>query len=828
MADVELNIKVNTDNAEKTINKFVTNLKAVTAELGTLSKSSNKAAKDIAKGFTQMGTSAKDFKDSAKRIFEFFTGNILADAFKNTVKFITGSFVHLAQESLNLGAQFEFAEFKLKKFGLTTKEAEKLFHELQEIFDETNVPFESIEQAATRLLALGFNAEETGIRLKNIAEISEGTGASFDILSEVFTKVSTTGQLTIRQLQQLQANGVPAIQALSSVIGVSQDTIANLVRKGKIGSDELTKAFQSMSEKGGIAFNALQKDNLTFSGSLTELQRRFHTLIGTFGLVVAKNQDVKGAIAGLTSIVVGIQKALNDTNSDLSKFISKIALNIPDAIINASAALNAMVAVMGFLAKVTNVVAVFMSHLIQTVIELDAPVAHLSRSLNKLLGRTEDAAKDEAFIKSMEKTHKALQTFIDDFDKNNAAIDSAQTKSQEAIAKSTDFLLTKLREGIAGQKALVAESAKNDKDRVGSHGTAIDQITEKEQKAIDELAKKQQEANISERALYILQNQTLLEANQQRFDDLKLQIGAEKAARQIASEEIIKDDQQAALNRVENSKIEFDEKIKAFQKHQEDIRGLQEEQRLTEQELKIAQDEQAQLDMDTRIEMLNEQLLNEENIKAQAAINEISIEQQKALNIEKIKADSLKRQLKAQEDANKQVKQLEQQLTSVRLNIAEEAAQGIAKASGASAKAQFLISKAFAAADIFIKGEQAQALIQATIPYPANIPVVAAQASLTSSQLALVAATAIAGSFQNGGIVPGTSMSGDKQIARVNSGEMILNRQQQKTLFDIANNGQSSGSTPIIVNTTVELDGEVVARSVSRQVANGFELGKVI
>lgn len=41
--------------------------------------------------------------------------------------------------------------------------------------------------------------------------------------------------------------------------------------------------------------------------------------------------------------------------------------------------------------------------------------------------------------------------------------------------------------------------------------------------------------------------------------------------------------------------------------------------------------------------------------------------------------------------------------------------------------------------------------------------------------------------FATGGIVPGTSRSGDKVIARVNSGEMILNAQQQARLFAIAN-----------------------------------------
>ncbi len=45
------------------------------------------------------------------------------------------------------------------------------------------------------------------------------------------------------------------------------------------------------------------------------------------------------------------------------------------------------------------------------------------------------------------------------------------------------------------------------------------------------------------------------------------------------------------------------------------------------------------------------------------------------------------------------------------------------------------------------------------------------------------------GAFANGGIVGGSSYAGDRLYARVNSGEMILNSQQQSHLFNMINNG---------------------------------------
>lgn len=59
--------------------------------------------------------------------------------------------------------------------------------------------------------------------------------------------------------------------------------------------------------------------------------------------------------------------------------------------------------------------------------------------------------------------------------------------------------------------------------------------------------------------------------------------------------------------------------------------------------------------------------------------------------------------------------------------------------------------------------------------------------------MAMIAAIKSAGAFAQGGIVGGTSYSGDKQYIRVNSGEMILNGKQQARLFSMINSGGGGG-----------------------------------
>ncbi len=133
------------------------------------------------------------------------------------------------------------------------------------------------------------------------------------------------------------------------------------------------------------------------------------------------------------------------------------------------------------------------------------------------------------------------------------------------------------------------------------------------------------------------------------------------------------------------------------------------------------------------------------------------------------------------------------------------------------------IGKAAALTQLAISGPVAVGRAFEAFPPPFSFIAAAAVATAIAAQVAKVAGV----SFQEGGIVGGSSFTGDKVQARVNSGEMILNKQQQAQLFQQANGG-GGGGREIIVNSTIELDGEVVGRSVSRQVADGLELGEVV
>jgi hypothetical protein len=118
------------------------------------------------------------------------------------------------------------------------------------------------------------------------------------------------------------------------------------------------------------------------------------------------------------------------------------------------------------------------------------------------------------------------------------------------------------------------------------------------------------------------------------------------------------------------------------------------------------------------------------------------------------------------------------------VSAAQEAAAAAAVASN-TAEAASANTKAAADSGAAIAGATKSG---ASMPFPYNLLAIAAGIA------AVIAALANMQKFATGGIVGGTSFFGDQTLARVNSGEMILNRAQQASLFKMINQGGGGGT----------------------------------
>lgn len=168
-----------------------------------------------------------------------------------------------------------------------------------------------------------------------------------------------------------------------------------------------------------------------------------------------------------------------------------------------------------------------------------------------------------------------------------------------------------------------------------------------------------------------------------------------------------------------------------------------------------------------------------------------------------------------QKETQQKITAIEQAQFQERLTHASNFFQDLATVSKAFGEKGAKAAKAFAIVSATIetyKGAVAAYSSTAAIPVVGPFLAPVAAAAAIAAGLAQVAAIK-AQQYQMGGIVGGNSYGGDQLPALVNSGEMILNQQQQRNLFAMANNplagSNNGGNVTIVNNAPVQLEGEV-------------------
>jgi hypothetical protein len=165
---------------------------------------------------------------------------------------------------------------------------------------------------------------------------------------------------------------------------------------------------------------------------------------------------------------------------------------------------------------------------------------------------------------------------------------------------------------------------------------------------------------------------------------------------------------------------------------------------------------------------------------------------------------------------------IERQLMQVRLSTAEAYATSmmqVVKGAAVLGKAGGNTMKVIAISEATINTALAATKAMTAAPWPLNL---ALAAGATASGMAQVA-TIQRQKFADGGIVGGNSYYGDHVPVQANSGELILNKKQQKELFKIAN-GKTEDGERIIVNFSPQIAPSINSEDVKKMLRENQSL----
>jgi len=174
--------------------------------------------------------------------------------------------VSAAKSVITLGANMEQTRLVYQTMLGSVERGNIMLQKLDQFSNSTPFSGDEVNRAAKTLMGYGVEAGSLIRILKTVGDTASGSGKDFNELAAIFGKVFAKGKMQTEELNMMVEAGIPIMKQLQRQFGVSGDAIYDMAQKGKIGADDVTRAFAVMTGKGGVFENMMEKQSKTMTG----------------------------------------------------------------------------------------------------------------------------------------------------------------------------------------------------------------------------------------------------------------------------------------------------------------------------------------------------------------------------------------------------------------------------------------------------------------------------------------------------------------------------------------------------------------------------------
>ena len=232
--------------------------------------------------------------------------------------------VGIGKSILNITAGFESVQASLKTATGDAKSASAVFEQLRKLSYETTFGMEELAKAATFLLNAGQGADTINKSLLMLGNLATGDRQKFIDLSNVYTKILNIGKAGAEQLEMLALRGIPIKQTLKEM-GVV----------GTASAQDITKAFEKLTEEGGKFAGAMDNMNETIEGKRGFISDTLKEIAVNFGEVSGLTETYKILLEALRVVLDQVNNVLIAINNNplLKNIVSGILAGAMTALV---------------------------------------------------------------------------------------------------------------------------------------------------------------------------------------------------------------------------------------------------------------------------------------------------------------------------------------------------------------------------------------------------------------------------------------------------------------------------------------------------------------
>lgn len=222
------------------------------------------------------------------------------------VAFTLGSAWEFTKQVAQVRSEFQQLEITFETMLKSKSKADQLIQEMTAFAAHTPFELTDVGNGARMLLAVGESAENIIPTLKALGDVSAGLNVPLERLILNYGQVKTKGVLQGTDLKDFLVAGVPIIGELAKNLNRSEQEIKDLVSAGKIGFNEVAKAFRTMSGEGGRFADLMTAQSKTINGQISNLKDNFATMLNDIGK--RSEGAFSSAISGANYLVENYQK----------------------------------------------------------------------------------------------------------------------------------------------------------------------------------------------------------------------------------------------------------------------------------------------------------------------------------------------------------------------------------------------------------------------------------------------------------------------------------------------------------------------------------------
>lgn len=217
----------------------------------------------------------------------------------------------LVVKSIQAAARYQDAQVSFGVLAGGQDRGNRLVDELQRLAIDTPFKFADVLEDSKLLLSYGVSVDDLTTRLRQLGDVSSGTGADLGRLSLAFGQVLAKGRLQGPEIRQFTEAGVGIrdfVDAFNELENRSVSTrgFLSIVEQGGVSASVVEKAFEKMTSAGGRFFNFMDVRSKTVSGRFNALSESLELIAQKIGKSIFDRFDVAGGIDSVVKSISGI------------------------------------------------------------------------------------------------------------------------------------------------------------------------------------------------------------------------------------------------------------------------------------------------------------------------------------------------------------------------------------------------------------------------------------------------------------------------------------------------------------------------------------------